>query len=119
MCLAPNKQKAFGEIYRVLKPGGTFAICTSAVKTELNPGVNWPVCMRMFAHIDELDIICKQIGFQNVDINMDNSLMMFELPEYENQDNLDSKGDENNIDGTIKKKNRVHVGSGDFKHLEN
>ena len=47
-CLTPNKQQAFSEVYRVLKPGGRIAICTSTVKTDLEPGVTWPVCMRMF-----------------------------------------------------------------------
>lgn len=44
-CLAPNKEKAFKEIYRVLAPGGRMSICTSTVQQDLQPGVNWPICM--------------------------------------------------------------------------
>jgi len=31
-CLAPDKPKAFGEIYRILRPGGRMAVCTSTVR---------------------------------------------------------------------------------------
>jgi len=79
-CLAPNKEKAFREIYRILKPGGRMAICTSTVKMDLQPGVHWPVCMRMFVHIDKLEPICNEIGFMDVRVDTTNSLMQYDLP---------------------------------------
>merc|ERR1712086_574297 len=82
-CLAPNKERAFSEIFRVLKPGGRMAICTSTIKMELKAGVNWPLCMRMFIHISELQPMCAKLGFQNIKIDDSNSEMQFELPEVE------------------------------------
>merc|ERR1719378_1920326 len=78
-CLAPNKKAAFTEIYRILKPGGRFSICTSTVKQNLQSGVNWPICMRMFIHIDAIKPICQEVGFENVEIDDSNSLMQYEI----------------------------------------
>lgn len=39
MSLVPNKQKAYQEIYRVLKPGGHFSISDVVVKEELPEGI--------------------------------------------------------------------------------
>lgn len=49
-CLAPNKEAAFSEIFRVLKPGGRMSVCTSTMKVKVDQadGKKWPICMRMF-----------------------------------------------------------------------
>ena len=95
-CLAPNKEKAFSEIFRVLRPGGRMAICTSAVTADLDAGVNWPVCMRMFVHQNKLEPMCRQIGFNEVKVDDSNSLMSFDLPEDqdENAKKAESLGEE-------------------------
>lgn len=35
-CLAPNKEAAFSEIYRVLKPGGRFSVSTSTMIVNID-----------------------------------------------------------------------------------
>ena len=90
-CLAPNKEKAFAEIFRVLRPGGRMAICTSTVRAELKAGINWPVCMRMFIHKDNLEPMCREIGFNEVIVDDSNSLMAYDLPEKDAEEAEESK----------------------------
>lgn len=90
-CLAPNKEKAFSEILRVLKPGGRMAVCTSTVKAELQPGVNWPMCMQMFTHISAIEPLCTKLGFEEVKVDDSNSLMQFDLPGEEKETEASSE----------------------------
>lgn len=108
-CLAPNKEKAFQEIYRVLAPGGRMSICTSTVQQDLKPGVNWPICMQMFIHKKELEPICQQVGFKDIMVDDSNSLMSFELPDYDASQAQESSNSN---------RNKVHVGSDEFSHLK-
>eukprot|EP00980_Cylindrotheca_fusiformis_P024738 scaffold12369_cov97-Cylindrotheca_fusiformis.AAC.4 len=106
-CLAPNKKRAFEELFRVLKPGGRISVCTTTTKMEnLEPGVSWPLCMRMFVPQRDLKPMCEEIGFQNVIVDDSDSAMSMEIPEEVLR--------ESNPD-----RNKVHVGGDDFKHLEN
>merc|ERR1711871_1052200 len=112
-CLAPSKEAAFGEIFRVLKPGGRCSICTSVIKKALGPTVKWPICMRMFIHKDAIKPMCEEIGFVDVVVDDSNSLMSFE-------DEEDDSSESNDAEDARKKdraKSAVHVGSAEFKHL--
>jgi ubiquinone/menaquinone biosynthesis C-methylase UbiE len=130
-CLAPNKEKAFSEIFRVLRPGGRMAICTSSVNMDLEAGVNWPVCMRMFIHKSKLEPICREIGFYEVIVDDSNSMMAFDLPEdvmeeESKAEEEEAKGEEEESKEEAKTeeksfghRNQVHVGSKEFEHLKN
>jgi SAM-dependent methyltransferase len=106
-CLAPNKEKAFQELFRVLKPGGRMSVCTTSTKIDnLEPGVSWPLCMKMFVSQKDLEPMCEKIGFVNILVDDSDSSMTMEIPE----EVLQTSNPE---------RNKVHVGSSDFKHLEN
>jgi len=106
-CLAPNKKKAFAELFRVLKPGGRISVCTTTTKMEnLEEGVTWPLCMRMFVAQKELQPMCEEVGFENIIVDDTDSAMTMELPEHV-------------LLNANPERNRVHVGGDDFKHLEN
>jgi SAM-dependent methyltransferase/uncharacterized iron-regulated protein len=113
-CLAPDKAAAFREVARVLKPGGRFSVCTSVVKTSLQPG-KWPLCMRMFAELSSLAPACQAAGLTNVLIDDSDPLMAFELAD-DSERGAEAQKDEAD-GGSGGARNRVHTGSSEFKHL--
>ena len=85
-CLVPDKQKAFENVFKALRPGGRMAISTTTVSDpkQLDPSFEWPVCVRMFANLDEIKFMCESIGFKNVQIvDAESPLEGMELPEDE------------------------------------
>lgn len=128
-CLAQDKRAAFGEVYRVLRPGGRFAICTSAMLQPLDDRAQWPLCMRMFADLASLEPTCTSVGLVDVVIDDTDSAMAFELPiEYwAPTDAAEQQGEVADTDAGAPKaevaatvqRNSVHVGSPQFGHLAN
>jgi len=130
-CLAPNKRKAFQTVYDALKPGGRMTICTTTVRMDLEKETHWPICMKMFAHLGSLKALCEDIGFTDVDINMDDPDMEFELPIEEEDDDDNEEGSSNDDDDTSSSssegeeekeepaRTKIHVGSEEFRHLQN
>ena len=110
-CLAPSKAAAFAEVMRVLKPGGKFSVCCTTLQEQLEEGVSWPVCMRVFMPLKDAVPMLEDIGFQDVEVDLSDPLMTFEL------EGDDAHGEEQEVGNNGRK--RIHVGSEDFKHLEN
>jgi len=108
-CLAPSKEAAFKEVMRVLKPGGKFSVCCTTLREQLEEGVSWPICMRVFMPLKEAVPMLQKIGFQEVDVDLSDTLMTFEL---------EGEGEEVAEEEDSGRK-KIHVGSEEFKHLEN
>ena len=120
LCLAPNKLAAFGEAHRVLRPGGRLAVALSVTKPAggLEPGVQWPLCMRMFIELDELAPVCAAAGFEQVAVDQSDSLMAFDL-DYEPEPDAAAGAAGQQQQQQQPERNKVHVGSPEFRHLRN
>jgi len=115
-CLAPDKERAFQEIYRVLKPGGHFSVACTTLLKDLDGDVNWPICMRVFMPLVRAQPMLDHIGFEAVEVDASNSLMTYTL-EVEEEEQV---ANEAIAAAETERQNRkkIHVGSDDFKHLE-
>lgn len=101
--LVPDKQKAFSEIHRVLKPGAHFCVSDIVVKGELPAGLKksaemYAGCVAGALEQDEYLEIITETGFKNVEIK---KTKVIELPDdvlrnYLNEDEL-KKFRQNNI----------------------
>ena len=80
-CLIPDKRKAFQQVYDALRPGGRMAISTTTIQKQLSREVEWPVCMQMFADLDDLRPTCEDVGFRDVRIVDAESPMEMEFEE--------------------------------------
>ncbi len=73
--LVPNKEKAFSEIYRILKPGGHFCISDIVLHGELPEKVKrdaelYAGCVSGAMQESEYLAIIEKTGFQNVEVKV-------------------------------------------------
>lgn len=71
--LVPDKQKAFSEIYRVLKPGAHFCVSDIVIKGALHPELKksaemYAGCVAGAVQQEEYLGIIKEAGFDNIEI---------------------------------------------------
>ena len=106
-------------------------VCTSTIRSSMLPeDVQWPLCMRMFSSLSELELACTAAGLEHVQIDDSDSAMAFELPLGGEQteggadepgaaaaSHAASAGSEGRSRAPAPPRNRVHVGSADFSHL--
>ena len=81
--LVPNKQKAFSEIFRILKSGAHFCVSDIVIKGQLNPELKksaemYAGCVSGAVQQEEYLQMISEAGFNNVEIK---KIKTIELPE--------------------------------------
>ncbi len=79
--LVPDKEKAFSEIYRVLKPGGHFSISDVVLKGALPEGIKkaaemYAGCVSGALQKDDYVSIIKNTGFKNMQIQKEKQIVI-------------------------------------------
>eukprot|EP00588_Corethron_pennatum_P016712 CAMPEP_0194310140 /NCGR_PEP_ID=MMETSP0171-20130528/7069_1 /TAXON_ID=218684 /ORGANISM="Corethron pennatum, Strain L29A3" /LENGTH=644 /DNA_ID=CAMNT_0039063619 /DNA_START=155 /DNA_END=2089 /DNA_ORIENTATION=- len=128
-CLLPNKRKGVFLAYRLLKPNGRIAVCRTVIKDQLEDGVEWSICMQTFAKMGEIKSMLLSLGFEDVEIDLSDSLMEIAITEEEELEELgllqgtdlgsseNEKKDEDD-DGEGRFKVHNEEGRQKYRHLE-
>lgn len=79
--LVPDKEKAFSEIMRVMKPGGHFSVSDIVLKGELpenlrKAGAMYAGCVSGAVQIEEYLSLVNNAGFENVTIQKEKSIII-------------------------------------------
>jgi arsenite methyltransferase len=77
--LVPDKQKAFSEIFRVLKPGSHFCVSDVVIKGDLPPKLRsdaelYVGCVAGASEFDEYTGIIQRTGFENIVIHKEKKI---------------------------------------------
>ena len=56
-----------------------FSICCTTLQEKLDPGVNWPLCMRVFLPLEAAGPMLTAIGFEGVKVDTSDSKMTLEV----------------------------------------
>ncbi len=81
MNLVPDKPKAFGEVYRILKPGGHFSISDIVLTGDLpekikNAAEMYAGCVASAIRKEDYLQIIKDAGFQNITLQKEKSIII-------------------------------------------
>lgn len=94
--LVPDKEKAFSQIYRVLKPNGHFSISDVVLKGELPKGVKedavmYAGCVSGAIQKEEYLEVIEKVGFKNVTIHKEKEIQIPEeiLLNYLNESEME------------------------------
>jgi arsenite methyltransferase len=93
--LVPDKQKAFSEIFRVLKPGGHLSVSDIVLRGELPPAIQqaavmYAGCVSGAIQADDYFRIMEQSGLSNITVNKEKAIQLPDeiLLNYLNEEEL-------------------------------